>query len=137
MRGKKIFFEVIAISNIDASQSVNLAAQIPYNFYTKITSINYIKYAMTYIEPLKSEAIHETGLSGNVVASFFPLIIFILLCFNVLSTVPRENRLADFLYIYFSNRKKKNMHGNYFVYFYFLQLQSFRLVSFQCLKLME
>ena len=29
------------------------------------------------------------------------------------------------------------MHGNYFVYFYFLQLQSFRLVSFQCLKLME
>ena len=25
---------------------------------------------------------------------------FILLCFNVLSTVPRENRLADFLYIY-------------------------------------
>ena len=44
------FFEVIAINNIDASQSVNLAAQIPYNFYTKITSINYIKYAMTYIE---------------------------------------------------------------------------------------
>ena len=35
-----------------------------------------------------------------VVASFFPLIIFILLCFNVLSTVPRENRLANFLYIY-------------------------------------
>ena len=34
------------------------------------------------------------------VASFFPLMIFILLCFNVLSTVPRENRLADFLYIY-------------------------------------
>ena len=29
------------------------------------------------IKPLKSEAIHETGLSGNVVASFFPLIIFI------------------------------------------------------------
>ena len=51
-------------------------------------------------KPLKSEAIHEIGLSGNVVASFFPLIIFILLCFNVLSTVPRENRLADFLYIY-------------------------------------
>ena len=36
----------------------------------------------------------------TLVASFFPLIIFILLCFNVLSTVPRENRLADFLYIY-------------------------------------
>ena len=57
-----------------------------------------------FIKPLKSEAIHETGLSRNVVASFFPLIIFILLCFNVLSTVPRENRLADFLYIY---EKKK------------------------------
>ena len=28
-------------------------------------------------KPLKSEAIHETGLSGYVVASFFPLIIFI------------------------------------------------------------
>ena len=52
------------------------------------------------MKPLKTEAIHETGLSGNVVASFFPLIIFILLCFNVLSTVSRENRLADFLYIY-------------------------------------
>ena len=36
----------------------------------------------------------------NVVASFFPLKIFIPLCFNVLSTVPRENRLAEFLYIY-------------------------------------
>ena len=36
----------------------------------------------------------------TLVASFFPLIIFILLCFNVLSTVPRENRLADFLYIH-------------------------------------
>ena len=100
MRGKNFFLKVITISNIDASRSVNLAAQIPYNFYTKITSINYINYAMTYIKPLKSEAIHETGLSGNVVTSFFPLIIFILLCFNVLSTVPRENRLADFLYIY-------------------------------------
>ena len=50
-RVKTIFFFLsVAISNIDASQSVNLAAQIPYNFYTKITSINYIKYAMTYIE---------------------------------------------------------------------------------------
>ena len=52
------------------------------------------------IKPLKSEAIHKTGLSGYVVASFFPLIIFILFCFNVLSTVPRENRLVDFLHIY-------------------------------------
>ena len=53
-----------------------------------------------FIKPLKSEAIHETGLSGNVVASFFPLKIFIPLYFNVLSTVPRENRLTDSLYIY-------------------------------------
>ena len=29
------------------------------------------------IKPLKSEAIHETGLSGYLVASFFPLIIYI------------------------------------------------------------
>ena len=28
------------------------------------------------------------------------IIILILLCFNVLSTVSRENRLADFLYMY-------------------------------------
>ena len=36
------------------------------------------------------------------IASLFRglIIIIILLCFNVLSTVPRENRLADFLYIY-------------------------------------
>ena len=60
----------------------------------------YVTYYI-YVKPLKSEAIHETGLSGYVVASFFPLIIFILLCFNILSTVPRKNRLADFLcYIY-------------------------------------
>ena len=38
----------------------------------------YILYILNiYIKPLKSEAIHETGLSGYVVASFFPLIIFI------------------------------------------------------------
>ena len=70
--------------------------------YIYIYYIYYNIYIILYYiyKPLKSEAIHETGLSGNVVASFFPLIIFILLCFNVLSTVPRENRLADFLYIY-------------------------------------
>ena len=33
---------------------------------------------LTSIKPLKREAIHETGLSGYVVASFFPLIIFII-----------------------------------------------------------
>ena len=35
------------------------------------------KYIYIYKKILKSEAIHETGLSGYVVASFFPLIIFI------------------------------------------------------------
>ena len=81
-----------------------------YKYYERKKGRNYISRQACFvnrftlqgfkIKPLKSEAIHETGLSGNVVASFFPLIIFILLCFNVLSTVPRENRLADFLYIY-------------------------------------
>ena len=67
----------------------------------KLTKIALSKVNKTHLlTSLRSEAIHETGLSGNVVASFFPLIIFILLCFNVLSSVPRENRLADFRYIY-------------------------------------
>ena len=52
------------------------------------------------LQGFKSEAIHETGLSGKCSCVLFPLKIFILLYFNVLSTVPRENRLADFLYIY-------------------------------------
>ena len=34
-------------------------------------------YIYMLIKPLKSEAIHETGLSGYLVASFFPLIIYI------------------------------------------------------------
>ena len=37
---------------------------------------------------------------GKKGRNFFPVIIYILLCFNVLSTVPRDNRLADFLYMY-------------------------------------
>ena len=37
---------------------------------------------------------------GKKGRNFFPIIIFILLYFNVLSTVPRENQLADFLYMY-------------------------------------
>ena len=61
----------------------------------KLTKIALSKVNKTHLlTSLRSEAIHETGLS------FFPLIIFILLCFNVLSSVPRENRLADFRYIY-------------------------------------
>ena len=58
------------------------------------------KKGRNYISQQACFAIHETGLSWNVVASLFPLIIFILFCFKVLSTVPRENRLEDFLYIY-------------------------------------
>ena len=37
---------------------------------------------------------------GKKGRNFFPLIIFIPLYYNVLSTVPRENQLADFLYMY-------------------------------------
>ena len=70
-----------------------------YKYYERKKGRNYISRQACFVNRF-SEAIHETGLSGNVVTSFFPCIIFILLCFNVLSTVPRENRLADFLYIY-------------------------------------
>ena len=46
----------------------------------------------------------ETGLLGYEVASFFPLIIFILLCFNVLSTVHAKIDLQTsyimYIYIY-------------------------------------
>ena len=31
----------------------------------------------------RNYAIHETGLSGNVVASFFPLIIYIYICIYI------------------------------------------------------
>ena len=51
------------------------------------------------LQGFKSEAIHETGLSGKRSCVLFPVKIFIPLYFNVLSTVPRENRLADSLYI--------------------------------------
>ena len=77
----------------------NISQYITISLNFKVVYITMI-YEYSFIKPLKSEAIHETGLSGNVVTSFFPLIIFILLCFNVLSAVPRENRPADFLYIY-------------------------------------
>ena len=58
------------------------------------------RFTLQGFKPLKSEAIHETGLSGKCSCVLFPLKIFIPLYFNVLSTVPRENRLADSLYIY-------------------------------------
>ena len=47
------------------------------------------------IKPLKSEAIHETGLSGYLVASFFPLIIYIYICMYTYIYI--------YIYIYISN----------------------------------
>ena len=41
--------------------------------FSRGTVLNTLKQSGINIKPLKSEAIHETGLSGNVVASFFPL----------------------------------------------------------------
>ena len=41
------------------------------------TSLFHKSLHSSLFKPLKSEAIHKTGLSGNVVASFFPLIIYI------------------------------------------------------------
>ena len=45
--------------------------------YVEAEQNKYYERKKGRIKALKSEAIHETGLSGNVVASFFPLIIFI------------------------------------------------------------
>ena len=56
-------------------------------------------YIYIYVNIMRGKN-DATTYPDKPVASFFPLMIFILLCFNVLSTVPRENRLADFLYIY-------------------------------------
>ena len=52
------------------------------------------------LNPRRVKRFMKQACRENVVASFFPLKIFIPLCFSVLSTVPRENRLADSLYIY-------------------------------------
>ena len=69
----------------------------------------------------------------NVVASFFPLKIFLPLCFNVLSTVPCENLLADSLYIYilplrcvcsFDFDGDKTMLGGLYFFNYFITLFS-------------
>ena len=61
-------------------------------------------YLFIYFKPLKGEAIHETGLSGNVVASFFPLIIFICLYMYI------KKNIYIYIYksvcaFYFSNSK--------------------------------
>ena len=62
----------------------------------------FVLYIYIYIKPLKSEAIHETGLSGNVVASFFPLIIYIYLAkviFSSANLLPvNENFLFYFIF---------------------------------------
>ena len=53
------------------------------------------------LQGFKSEAIHETGLSGYVVASFFPLIIFIYIYIYIYThsedelTVVFDHQLAD------------------------------------------
>ena len=52
------------------------------------------------LNPWRVKRFTKQACRENVVASFFPLKIFIPLCFNVLSTVPCENRLADSLYVY-------------------------------------
>ena len=52
------------------------------------------------LNPWRVKRFTKQACRENVVASFFPLKIFIPLCFNILSTVPRENRLADSLYVF-------------------------------------
>ena len=48
----------------------------------------------------KSEAIHETGLSGNVVASFFPLIIYIYIYIYVYMYIYIYIYMYIYIYIY-------------------------------------
>ena len=69
------------------------------------------------LNPWRVKQFTKQACQENVVASFFPLKIFILLCFNVLSTVPRESRLADSLYIYiyiYIYLIKERLHINHF-----------------------
>ena len=54
-------------------------------------------FTYIYIYVLYKYFKRKKGRNYILVASFFPLKIFVPLCFNVLSTVPRENRLADSL----------------------------------------
>ena len=76
--------------------SHNIAKIEEHVFFIVITTISLVLWIIyIYIYRSTKQACRE-----NVVVSFFPLKIFIPLCFNVLSTVPRENRLADSLYIY-------------------------------------
>ena len=62
--------------------SLDVICSLMYTVFLELCSLKtvcilHIHISYIYIKPLKSEAIHETGLSGYVVASFFPLIIFI------------------------------------------------------------
>ena len=86
-----------------------------YTYRTSNTSVSEIRRAQTVSEELLCN-LHKAFtvflliqislkavaiiLSNQFIYIYNYYIIFILLCFNVLSTVPRENRLADFLYIY-------------------------------------
>ena len=60
-------------------------------------------YIYISLKPLKSEAIHETGLSGNVVTSFFPLIIFIYIYIYIY--IRRNSQRQPVITIEKSNRK--------------------------------
>ena len=72
------------ISLLNPTKSIVKFTLFPVNIYIYIYIYIYIFKYILYIyilyiyifKPLKSEAIHETGLSGYVVASFFPHIIF-------------------------------------------------------------
>ena len=68
----------------------------------------YVNFSSTYtivtwilsLNPWGVKLLTKQACRENVVASFVPLKIFLPLCFNVLSTVPRENLLADSIYIH-------------------------------------
>ena len=69
-----------------ASKACSKKAKLPltdYKKHWKYEMSQETQWASSIIKPLKSEAIHETGLSGNVVTSFFPLIIFIYIYINI------------------------------------------------------
>ena len=70
------------------------------------------QYCLQLVKPLKSEAIHETGLSGNVVPSFFPLIIFI------------------YIYVYISKKNKCMLSTNQFLRLLKIQHATLLFVSF-------
>ena len=72
-----------------------------YIYYERKKGCNYISRQACFVNRFTLQGFKM----GNVVTSFFPLIIFILLCFNVLSTVPCENRLA-YIYMQLKNFKK-------------------------------